>query len=232
MSEEEGSQNDEEELNKFQIEIQKVTNFVVDPEKAIEEEKNELNRVESTDNIDNSPGLPYTPSLTHTSTELSVSYSDISDDQTYVHGAMFSAPKAEFHRESAIPTVVEIHDLLTTRDQTLFFIADSDEDQHSDSDLIMNDEELSEQRKKHEGVGLSPITENGQLSPKSMNSGSTKRMSSRMMVQSLVEKKKNRHKKKEDKLKKSLSERGLTFAIRLGCIYMCKDNMTNLCQIL
>ena len=211
MSEEEDS-HDEEELNKFQIEIQKVTNFVADPDKAKEEEEKELNRVESSDNVDTNAGLPYTPTLT--STELSVSYSDISDDQPYVHGAMLSAPTATFHRESAIPTVVEIHDLLTTRDQTLFFIADSDDD-CSDSDLIMNDEELSEQRKKHEHVQLSPITEDGQLSPKGMNStASTKRMSSRMMVQSLVEKKKNRHKKKEDKLKKSLSERGLTFAIR------------------
>ena len=148
MSEEDKLDNqDEEELNRFQIEIQKVTHFVQDPEKAKEEEEKEMNEMDSSDDANNNDnaGTPYirTPTLT----QSSVSYSEISGDTPYIHGAMLSSPKAQFHRESAIPTVVEIHDLLTTRDQTLFFIADSDDDDRSDSDLIMNDEELSEQRK-------------------------------------------------------------------------------------
>eukprot|EP01084_Bolivina_argentea_P073008 132514_1 len=144
MADEEQEKNDAARLDEFQIEIQKVTNFV-------NEEKEPTNGDTNTQ---------FTPSMQSMTSDLSVSYSDISDNTPYIHGAALSSPKADFHRTSNIilEDVVEIHDLLTKRDHTLFFIADSDDDSfndninnnnnnHSDSDeIFLNDEELSEQR--------------------------------------------------------------------------------------
>ncbi len=197
MATETQQEDDTARLDEFQIEIQKVTDFVKDSNTGTSKKVDEKD--------------PLSPSITSMTTpsDLSVSgsYSYISDDKPYIHGAALSSPKAEFH-QSAIPDVVEIHDLLTTRDQTLFFIADSDDSEnenphyaqnsnHSDSDeLFLKDTELSqERRKKKADEKLQTINEDN--------------------------KKKQNHKKQSKKIKKhksklqqSLSERGLTFAIR------------------
>eukprot|EP01083_Nonionella_stella_P179938 640244_1 len=164
-------QQDEIELDEFQAEIQQVTNFVKDHDEKEEEiETNDLSPANMDSNHAPYSSInTYTPSMT--STELSVSYSHISDESSYIHGAAFSSPKAAFG-ESAIPAVVEIHDLLTTRHHTLFFVPDSD------------DECSANQVKQQE--------------PK---------------------KKMCKKKSKRSSLKKSLSERGLTFAISEGHVY-------------
>ena len=232
MSDEEPlDENEEKELDTFQIEIERVTKFVTNPDAAREEEQKELNGIDrtltttTTSTELTTSTIPTTPSMT--STELSVSYSDISDDTPYIHGAMLSAPKSEFHRESAIQTVVEIHDLLITRDQTLFFIHSDDDEENSGSELIMNDEELSEQRKKFDGLSVIDETSLPVIKPKN-----SKRLSS---SKAKVAKKIKKRAKRQNKLQKSLSERGLTFAIRFVffvfsvIIYnnKCKDNIIN-----
>ena len=168
-----------EELERFNLAIEKVTEFVQNPEEK------QLGTTSTTTMTKLQSASMNTP------TEVSVSYqsySEITDDATYIHGAAFSSPQAEFH-ENAIPDVIGIHDLLATHDQTLYFIADSDNESDGDNQ-VLNDEELSEERKQNE-LKISRIN--------------TFRKSIKQKLNL---------KTRKSKLKRSLSERGLTFAIR------------------
>lgn len=175
------SEDEAEELENFHVAIEKVTNFVQSTEEK-QLERMETETIATTTSL-NSPSID-------SSAEPSVSYSEITDDDSYVHGAAFSSPKAEFN-DSAIADVIDIHDLLRTRDQTLYFIADSDQsdmDNNDNDDQTLNDEELSEERRMNE-LKISRID-------------------------SIRKSIKKKRKKRQSKLQKSLSERGLTFAIR------------------
>lgn len=178
------SEYDEAKLDEFTVEIQKVTNFVNNTKEKEEKQLNGMDSMES-------------PSI-DSNEESVASYSAVSDDVSYIHGAQYSEPKARFHSDSAIPDIVAIHDLLTMRHQTLFFIAESD-DESKHNDLVLNDEELSEERKKNDA-----------------NQYISNDEEQKQQNQNIPKKKKN--KKRISKLKRSLSERGLIFAIRFDYI--------------
>ena len=184
MSEAKLEEDEEDDLDEFEQEIQNVTNLLNDPKETEETSTKLVDSYEELSAISPSP-----------EPEASVSYSTLSEDAPYVHGATFSSPRVTFHSESAIQTVVEIHDLLIRRDQTLFFIADSEDD--SDSDLDADD--LSQERKVHD-VELDVVQEHNASSKDTKSQKRTKR--------------------KKRKLKRTASEQKAMFAIKLGSLYI------------
>lgn len=211
MDEKNMNEKEEQDLDAFGAEIQKATKYLMEKEETKQAEPVD-SIYDSTNTNEPSPSPPEPASISPQSPdsfELSVTYSAISGENEYIHGAAFSSPRATFHADSAMESVVKIHDLLIKKDNSLFFIVDPDDD--SDIDTPLNSEELSEERKQSEyqtqlTVSLSvhaPVPSASAGSETNPTSPSTSSRTSR-----------KRKRGKTAKLKRVKSDRGNTFAIK------------------
>ena len=212
MDEKTMNEQEEQELDAFGAEIQKATEYLKEKEETKELEPAD-NHYDSVMTNEPSPTPPEPASVSPQSPdslELSMTYSAISDENEFVHGAAFSSPRATFHADSAMESVVQIHDLLIRKDNSLFFIVDPDEDD-SDIETPLNSEELSEERKQTEYQTQLTVSLSTHSPVPSGSTSSTNEPSSPPTAGSTSSQKRKR---KRAKLKRAVSDRGNTFAIK------------------